>query len=47
MVQAIVQRRVPIEQAQDKLRAFAAQAGEQKQTQLLELLAGTVQRAER
>ena len=40
MVQAMVQRRVPIEQAQDKLRAFAAQAGEQKQTQLLELLAG-------
>jgi hypothetical protein len=40
MVQAMAQRRVPIEQAQEKLRAFAAQAGEQRQTQLLELLAG-------
>ena len=40
IVQAIMQRRVPIEQAQDKLRAFATQAGEQKQVQLLELLAG-------
>jgi chromosome segregation ATPase len=40
MVQTMAQRRVPIEQAQDKLHAFAAQAGDQKQTQLLELLAG-------
>jgi hypothetical protein len=40
MVQAMVQRRVPIEQAQDRLRAFAAQAGERKRPQLLELLAG-------
>ena len=34
------QRRVPIEQAQEKIHAFAAQAGDQKQPKLLELLAG-------
>jgi hypothetical protein len=40
MVQAMAQRRVPIEQAQDRFRVFAAQAGERKQPQLLDLLAG-------
>jgi hypothetical protein len=40
LVQATVQRRMPIEQAQAEIRAFAARAGEQKQPQLLQLLAG-------
>ena len=40
LVQELAQRRVPIEQAQDKIRAFVAQAGDQKQPKLLELLAG-------
>ena len=40
MVQAMAQRRVPIEQAQDRLRAFASLCGERKQPQLLDLLAG-------
>jgi hypothetical protein len=40
LVQATVQRRMSIEQAQAEIRAFAARAGEQKQPQLLQLLAG-------
>jgi hypothetical protein len=40
LVQATVQRRVPIEQAQAEIRAFAGRAGEKKQPQLLRLLAG-------
>ena len=36
----LAQRRVPIEQAQDRIHAFAQQAAEQKQPKLLELLAG-------
>ena len=40
LVQATVQRRMPIEQAQAEIRAFAARAGEQKQPKLLQLLAG-------
>ena len=40
LVQELAQRRVPIEQAQDKIRAFVAQAGTDKQPKLLELLAG-------
>ncbi len=34
------QRRVPIEQAQDKIREFAQQAAQQKQSRLLQLAAG-------
>ena len=40
LVQETAQRRVPIEQAQEKVRNFAAQAGDQKQPRLLQLLAG-------
>ncbi len=40
LVQETAQRRVPIEQAQEKVRTFAAQAGDQKQPRLLQLLAG-------
>jgi hypothetical protein len=40
LVRELTQRRVPIEQAQNKLRAFAAQAGDHKQPKLLQLLAG-------
>ena len=40
LVQELAQRRVPIEQAQDKIRAFVAQAATDKQPKLLELLAG-------
>ena len=40
LVQETAQRRVPIEQAQEKVHAFAAQAGDQKQPRLLQLLAG-------
>lgn len=38
VAQAVAQRRMPIEQAQQKIRAFAQQAGEQKQVQLLALM---------
>jgi hypothetical protein len=40
LAQAVAQRRMPIEQAQQKIRAFAQQAGEQKQVRLLALLGG-------
>jgi hypothetical protein len=40
LVQVMVQRRVPIEQAQDQIRAFAIQAGDQKQPKLLMALGG-------
>ena len=40
LVHETAQRRVPIEQAQEKIQAFAAQAGDQKQARLLQLLAG-------
>jgi hypothetical protein len=40
LVREMTQRRVPIEQAQNKLRAFAAQAGDHKRPKLLGLLAG-------
>ncbi len=40
LVHDIAQRRVPIEQAQERIRAFAEQAADQKQPRLLELLAG-------
>ena len=40
LVQETAQRRVPIGQAQEKVQAFAAQAGDQKQARLLQLLAG-------
>jgi hypothetical protein len=40
LVQDTAQRRVPIEQAQEKVQVFAAQAGDQKQARLLRLLAG-------
>src|SRR5690242_2586607 len=39
LAQAVAQRRMPIEQAQDRLRAFAQRAGEQKQAELLAVLA--------
>jgi hypothetical protein len=40
LVHEIVQRRVPLAQAQDKIHAFAQQAKEQKQEKLLAVLAG-------
>jgi hypothetical protein len=40
LVEAIVQRRVPIEDAQARITAFAAQAGDQKQHRLLLVLGG-------
>ena len=40
LVHEMAQRRVPIEQAQEKIRAFAEQAADQKQPRLLELFAG-------
>ena len=40
LVHEVAQRRVPIEQAQDKIHAFAQQARDQKQQKLLALLAG-------
>ena len=40
LVHEIAQRRVPIEQAQERIRAFAEQAADQKQPALLELFAG-------
>jgi hypothetical protein len=40
LVREIAQRRVPIEQAQEKIQAFAAQVADQRQPKLLELLAG-------
>lgn len=40
LVQETAQRRMPIEQAQQRIQAFAAQAGDQKQPKLLQLLAG-------
>jgi len=40
LVHDLAQRRMPIDQAQDKIRAVAQQASEQKQSTLLELLAG-------
>ncbi len=39
LAQAVAQRRMSIEQAQDRLRAFAQRAGEQKQAELLAVLA--------
>jgi hypothetical protein len=40
LVESIVQRRVPIEDAQARITAFAAQAGDQKQHRLLLALGG-------
>ena len=40
LVHEIAQRRVPIEQAQERIRAFVEQAADQKQPALLELFAG-------
>ncbi len=40
LVHEIAQRRVPIEQAQERIRAFSAHDADQKQPRLLELLAG-------
>jgi hypothetical protein len=40
LVHDIARRRVPIEQAQERIRAFAEQAADQKQPRLLALLAG-------
>jgi hypothetical protein len=40
LVHELAQRRVPVEQAQDRVREFAQQAGEQRQARLLALLAG-------
>ena len=40
LIGEIAPRRVPIEQAQQKIRAFAAQAGDRKQTRLLNLATG-------
>jgi hypothetical protein len=40
LVHDIAQRRVPIEQAQERIRAFAEQAADQKQPRLLDVLAG-------
>ncbi len=40
LAQAVAQRRMPVEEAQQKIRAFAQQAGEQKQVQLLALAGG-------
>ncbi len=40
LVHEIVQRRVPLAQAQDKIQAFAQQANDQKQQNLLGLIAG-------
>jgi hypothetical protein len=40
LVHDVAQRRVPIEQAQDRIHAFAQQANEQKQPKLLEVMAG-------
>jgi hypothetical protein len=40
LVHDLAQRRMPIEQAQDKIRAVARQASEQKRSTLLELFAG-------
>ncbi len=40
LVHEIAQRRVPIEQAQDRIRAFVAQSADQKPSRQLELLAG-------
>jgi hypothetical protein len=40
LVREVTQRRVPIEQAQNKLRRFAVQAEDRKRPKLLELLAG-------
>ena len=40
LIHDVAQRRVPIEQAQADIRAFAARAGDQKQAKLLRLLAG-------
>jgi hypothetical protein len=41
LVHDVTQRRVPITQVQDRVRAFAQQAGEQRQPKLLEVLAGS------
>ena len=40
LVHDVAQRRVPIEQAQGRIHAFAQQARDQRQAKLLELLAG-------
>ena len=40
LVHDMAQRRMPIEQAQTAIRAFVAQAGDQRQPKLLRLLAG-------
>ena len=45
LVHEIVQRRVPLAQAQDKIQTFAQQANDQKQPKLLELIGRRVQRA--
>jgi hypothetical protein len=38
LVQVMTQRRVPLEQAEERIRAFAVQAGEQKRQKLLQAL---------
>lgn len=40
LVEELAQRRVPINEAHEKIAAFAQQSGDQKQTKLLSLLAG-------
>jgi hypothetical protein len=40
LVRETAQRRMPVEQAQEKIRTFAAQAGAARQAKLLELFAG-------
>jgi hypothetical protein len=40
LVGALAQRRLPINEAQQRIHAFAAQAGEQKQPKLLAILSG-------
>jgi hypothetical protein len=42
LVGALVQRRLPVEQAQDRIRAFAAHAADQKQPKLLATLSGVL-----
>src|SRR5215831_7334501 len=40
LVRETAQRRMPVEQAQERINAFASQAGEARQAKLLELFAG-------
>lgn len=40
LAQAVAKRRMPVDQAQQEIRVFAQQAGEQKQVQLLRLMGG-------